>query len=277
MSTRAEQVTVARPVSKEGIGLHTGEVCRARLLPAEPSAGVAFRLGSGCVVPGNVDHVVSSQRATALGSGEERVGNVEHLLAALYGMQVDNVMVEVEGPEIPSCDGSALEWVELLREAGRRAQGTQREAGRLGEAVWVGGGESWAVATPGRSGLALGVVVEFPGTVVGRQTLWTRVSRSRFAREVAPARTFAFIEELEGLRARGLARGGSVENAFGIGPEGYVGALRFPDEVVRHKALDLLGDVALCGVRFTGQVVAVRPSHELNVELARELRRRLVR
>jgi len=118
--------------------------------------------------------------------------------------------------------------------------------------------------------------VEYEGTAAGRQGLWMRLSRGEFMRELAPARTFALEEEVEALRARGLARGGSADNAFAVGVESYSGPLRFADEVVRHKMLDLVGDLALCGERFEGQVTAVRPSHRLNVELARALRARFL-
>ena len=276
MSTQGEQVTVAQPVSKEGIGLHTGELCRVTLLPAVSDAGIVFVLGSGEAVPGTADHVVDDERATALGRGQARVRSVEHLLAALYGMQVDNISVKVEGPEAPACDGSAREWVDLLRRAGRRRLGAARQVRRLREAVWVGDGNAWAVAAPARGGLSLAVGVEYEGTAAGRQALWIRLSRGEFMRELAPARTFALREELEALRAKGIARGGSAENAFAVGRDGYSGPLRFPDEVVRHKMLDLVGDLALCGERFEAQVTAVRPSHRMNVELARALRARFL-
>ena len=147
-----------------------------------------------------------------------------------------------------------------------------RPVKRLREAIWVEEGASWAMAAPARGGVSLAVEVDFAGTVVGKQRLWMRLTRRQFARELAPARTFVDMKDLEGLRARGLARGGGQENAFAFGPEGYSGPLRFPDEVVRHKALDMVGDLALCGSRFEGLVVAVRPSHKLNVALALALR-----
>ena len=269
---RGEQTTVARPVRKEGVGLHTGERCAVSLLPAAPDAGIVFTCAAGEEIAAAAEHVADTDRGTTLGRAEARVGGVEHLMAALYGMEVDNVRVEVEGPEVPACDGSAREWVEALRQAGRRNLGVRREVRRLGAPVWVEGAGGWAMAAPGRGGLSLGVGVEFAGTVAGRQTLWVRLTRGVFARDLAAARTFVEIKDLEGLRARGLAQGGGPENALAFGPEGYSGPLRFPDEVVRHKVLDLVGDLALCGWRFEGQVVAVRPSHGLNVALARALR-----
>ncbi len=270
MGREAEQTTVARPVMKTGIGLHTGERCAVSLLPAEPDAGIVFVSG-GQLIPAAATSVVETRRGTVLGRGGKQIGSVEHLLAALYGMGLDNVRAEVEGPEVPACDGSAAEWVAALREAGSRRLGVRREVGRLCRGMWEADGASWAMAGPGGSGLCLAVGVEFENTAAGRQALWLRLSRRSFAQELAPARTFAMMGELEALRARGLARGGSADNAFGVGRDGYSGPLRFEDEVVRHKALDLLGDLALCGRRLEGQVVAVRPSHRTNVALARAL------
>ena len=272
MGRYAQQTTIARPVIKTGTGLHTGARCIVSLQPAEANAGVVFAPESGVTIPATADHVVDTQRGTTLGANGSTVGCVEHLMAALYAFGVDNVRVEVSGPEAPACDGSAREWVELLKEAGVLPLGAGRRVARLGKVVWAGDESSSAVAAPGGSGLALAVAVRFEGTVADRQSLWLRLTPRRFAKQIAPARTFALDRELKGLQEMGLAKGGSGENAFSVGPEGYSGVLRFQDEVVRHKALDLIGDLALCGRRFDGLVVAVRPSHRTNVELARALR-----
>jgi len=271
MAIPAQQTTLARSVTKQGIGLHTGSEGSVTLLPAGPDAGVVFVSESGLQVPATVDCVVSTERATSLGRGGLAVRGAEHLLAALYALGVDNARIAVSGPEVPAADGSAREWVELIKEAGRRRLGAARRTCRLARAVWVGGNEAWAVALPARE-LALGVVVEYQGTAAERQTLWLPLTGKRFAEELAPARTFCLQEEYQALLADGLARGGSLGNAFAVGADGYSGPLRFPDEVVRHKTLDLVGDISLCGCRFVGQVIAIRPSHRLNVELARSLR-----
>jgi len=240
------------------------------LLPAEPDAGIAFVIGRRAI-PARADYVVDTQRGTTLGTRAARVGCVEHLMAALYGMEIDAVQVEVEGPELPACDGSAAEWVKVLRKAGVARLGAKRDVRRLRRGVWAADGAAWAMAGPGGDGLSLAVGVEFENTVAGKQALWLRLNRRSFARELAPARTFVLEGELEALRNRGLAKGGSAENAFAVGADRYSGPLRFEDEVVRHKALDVLGDLALCGRRFRGHVVAVRPGHRANVALARAL------
>ena len=276
MGRYVEQTTIARPVIKRGIGLHTGAGCAVSLQPAERDAGVTFATEAGAVIPATPEHVLDTQRGTTLGvvgpPGGATVGCVEHLMAALYGLGVDNVRAEVTGPELPACDGSAREWVELVQEAGIAPLGASRPIGRLSAPVWAGDDSGALVAVPGGRGLALAVSVDYEGTVARHQSLWVRLTPRRFAKAIAPARTFVMDRELQALQNAGLARGGSEANAFVVGPGGYSGPLRFEDEVVRHKALDLVGDLALCGWRFDGVVVALRPSHRMNVALARALR-----
>jgi UDP-3-O-[3-hydroxymyristoyl] N-acetylglucosamine deacetylase len=275
MGRYVEQTTIARPVTKRGIGLHTGAGCVVTLQPAERDAGVVFATESGAIIPATPDQVLETQRGTTLGAGGARVGCVEHLMAALYGLAVDNVRAEVTGPELPACDGSAREWVELVQEAGIAPLGAARPTGRLSGPIWAGDDAGGAVAIPGGRGLALAVRVEYQGTVAAAQSLWLRLTPRRFAKGLAPARTFVMERELQSLREAGFAKGGSEANAFVVGPGGYSGPLRFEDEVVRHKALDVVGDLALCGWRFDGVVVALRPSHRVNVALARALRAHL--
>ncbi len=272
MGRHAEQTTLARPVSKAGIGLRSGETCAVSLLPANRDTGILFATEGGLSIPATADFVLDTRRGTTLGKGQVSIGSVEHLMAALYGVGVDNARVEVTGPELPACDGSAAEWVALLKEAGLARLGARRDVMRLPREVWGVDGEGWAVASPTGNGLSLVVAVEYENTVAGCQRLWVRLTRSRFERELAPARTFALAEEVASLRRQGLARGADESNAFTVGPEGYSGPLRFDDEVVRHKALDLLGDLALCGRPIHAHVVAVRPGHSVNVMLAQALR-----
>ena len=268
MAKAALQTTLARPVTKEGIGLHTGAPAAVSLLPADPHLGLVFVSEAQVEIPARAEFVVDTRRTTTLGRDGAVVSGVEHVLAALWTMGVDNARIAVRSSEVPACDGSAREWVELIRQAGKTRLGAARRVLPLSQPVWVGGESGWSAALPARA-LSLGVVVEYQGTAAGGQALWLPLTERRFAEELAPARTFCLQQEYEALLASGLARGGSLENAFVVEADGYSGPLRFPDEVVRHKALDLVGDLALCGLRFTGQVIAMRPSHRLNVELAR--------
>jgi UDP-3-O-[3-hydroxymyristoyl] N-acetylglucosamine deacetylase len=271
MSRSVEQTTVARPVTKNGIGLHSGATCAVTLMPAAPDAGIVFVSEAGVEIPATVDYVVAVDHAVTLGREGERISTVEHLLAAIWAVGPTNVRVQVKGPEAPACDGSAKEWVELLQEAGRRQQGTALKSQSLPRAIWAGEGDSWALAAPS-SHLALGVGVEYEGTAAGRQTFWVKLTRGQFASELAPARTFALEHEYDQLRQAGLANGGSADNAFLVGQDGYSGPLRFPDEVARHKALDLTGDIALCGFAVKMHITAIRPGHRMNVALARAIR-----
>jgi UDP-3-O-[3-hydroxymyristoyl] N-acetylglucosamine deacetylase len=272
MGKPAQQTTIARPVNEKGIGLHTGEMCTVSLLPAEPDAGIVFVANDGTEMPALADHVVETTRGTVLGAGAATVGGVEHLMAAVYGLGIDNVRAIVHGPELPAGDGSAAPWARALRGAGLRRLAAERRIGTLSRGVWVAEGETWVTAVPASRGLSLAVAVQYDGTVAGRQTYWLQLTPTRFEKELAPARTFAMLHELEELREHGLARGGSKETAFAVLHDKYSGPLRFHDEVVRHKMLDLVGDLALCGERFHAHVVAVRPGHHTNVALARELR-----
>jgi len=272
MGRYLEQTTIARPVTMRGTGLHTGGQCAVSLQPAGPGAGIVFATESGALIPASADHVIETERGTSLGAGGESVGCVEHLMAALYGLGVDNVRVEITGPEVPACDGSAREWVELVEEARIAPLGAAKPLGEFKAPIWAGDGAGAVIAVPGSRGLRLAVSVDYEGTVARHQSLWIRLTPRRFARWLAPARTFVMEGELEALRQAGLAKGGSGANAFVAGPGGYSGPLRFEDEVVRHKALDLVGDLALCGWRFEGVVVALRPSHRRNVALAGALR-----
>ncbi len=273
MPRSAQQTTLARPVIEEGIGLHTGSPAAVTLTPAEADSGIVIAVESGGEIPAHADWVVSTERATVLAGNGAEVRGVEHLLAALWAMGVDNARVVLRGPEVPACDGSARPWVDLIKRAGRRRLATPRTLYRIAEPIWVESNGSWAAVLPDER-LNLGVAVDYPGSAAGAQALWMSLTGARFAAELAPARTFCLEREYQALLASGLAKGGSADNAFVVRPDGYSGELRFPDEVVRHKALDLVGDLALCGFRFIGQVIAVRPSHRLNVRLASALRER---
>lgn len=273
MARSARQTTLARPVTKEGIGLHSGAPAAVTLAPAEADSGIVIATESGGEIPANADWVVSTERATTLGRDHAEARGVEHLLAALWAMSVDNARIVLRGPETPACDGSARPWAELIARAGRRRLAAPRTVHRIAEPVWVTGKGSWAAALPAER-LALAVAVEYPGSAAGAQAVWLELTGARFAAELAPARTFCLEREYQALLASGLAKGGGAENAFVVKEDGYSGELRFPDEVVRHKALDLVGDLSLCGFRFVGQVIAVRPSHHLNVRLASALRER---
>ena len=276
----APQTTIARPVACAGTGLHTGAAVRLRLLPAPEGAGIAFVCegGGGRVeVPARPDCVAPGARATTLARSGASVATVEHLLAALFGTGVDNLRAEVDGPELPSFDGSALPYVALLREAGLREQPAARRVLALARAVEVRDGERSVRAEPAER-LCLDYAIDYAHPAIGRQALsFEPGSAERFARELAPARTFGFLSELPELRAAGLARGGSLERAIVLDGERVLNpeGLRFPDELVRHKLVDLCGDLALLGCGLRARVRAVRAGHALHRALVAALRREL--
>ncbi|MDQ7849401.1 MAG: UDP-3-O-acyl-N-acetylglucosamine deacetylase [Armatimonadota bacterium] len=264
------QRTITRAVSLSGVGVHSGAAVRVRLLGAPPGAGVIFSrcdLGPGAL-RATLENVRSTRRGVTLGDGVT-VASVEHLLAAAAGLCIDNLQVEVEGPELPALDGSAAGYVEALAGAGIVEQEEPARVIELGE-VEVTVGDARAVTRAGGE-LRVRYIVDLPPPL-GRQV--ATADLSVFATAIAPARTWGFVDEAATLRAAGLARGAGPGNVLVIAAGGYLNPPRFADEPVRHKILDLLGDLALLGARLHGYVEVVRGGHALHVALAREIARR---
>jgi len=267
------QCTLKGAVSVEGVGVHTGKISRVTIRPAEENTGISFYAG-GRWFPALAEYVVSTDRCTTLGVDGVRVMTVEHLLSALAGAGVDNAQIEVDGEEIPVLDGSAMPWVERFLGVGLHEQPAQRQRFRLTRPVSVMAGDRgiWAMPHPER---LLITAVHYDHPLVGTQVAWFRLDKMDYLKEIAPARTFGFWEEVESLLARGKALGGNLDNALVIFPDRYSAPLRFPDEVLRHKVLDLLGDLALVGRQVEALFVAVKPSHTLNTAFALALRQTL--
>jgi UDP-3-O-[3-hydroxymyristoyl] N-acetylglucosamine deacetylase len=271
------QRTIGAAVACSGTGLHSGAPARVRLLPAPEDAGIAIVRavdGRRVEIPARSEFVVSTERATTLAREGVCAATVEHLCAALYGLGVDNLRAELDGPELPALDGSAAPWVELLRRAGPCEQASPRRHLVLGREVEVREGGRWIRAEPADR-LSLAYAIDYDHPAVGRQALAIEgLDSERFAREIAPARSFAFASELRDLARAGLARGGSLASAVLVGEHGVVNpeGLRFPDELVRHKVLDLLGDLALLGSRLRARVRVERGGHRLHQALVAKLR-----
>jgi UDP-3-O-[3-hydroxymyristoyl] N-acetylglucosamine deacetylase/3-hydroxyacyl-[acyl-carrier-protein] dehydratase len=266
--------TVARAASVSGVGLHLGVACNLTVRPAASGTGVAFRrtdLSGSPVIPARVERAVLTERRTQLGADPVSVHTVEHLLAAVAGLEVDDLMVELDGPEPPIGDGSASPFVDLLRRAGIAQQPGAVHYFRLTSPVRLADGDSRYEAFPAND-LELDVSIDFPHPLVGRQSGRFVVTPDVFERELASARTFGFAREVDALRGRGLIRGGSTQSAIVLDEGGVVeNTLRWPDEFVRHKALDCVGDLALAGGRIRARVVADRPSHRGTVLLVRAI------
>ncbi len=267
--------TLAGEVSLEGVGLHTGVHVRLRMTPADAESGVVFVRtdAGGKVIPATLDHTGSSFYATVLESGGIAVSTVEHLMAALYSLQLDDVRIELDGPEVPALDGSAKPFVDEIRRAGLVQLAAERHYITIVRPVIVSEEEKRIAVYPCRDyRVTYAIDFEHPG--LGYQELTASLwGSSAFVEKLAGARTFAFEKDVEALRRAGRARGGSLDNAVVIGEEGLLNdGLRFADEFVRHKMLDLTGDLALLGHPLRGHVVAYRAGHEMHLRLARRVR-----
>ena len=278
-NSEAAEGTLGASVTREGTGLHTGREVRARLLPDEAGRGIRFRrvdLEGEPELRAGVGAVTSADWETVLESDGARVGTPEHLLAALLAAGVDNVTVELDGPEPPALDGSAGPWCEAVEEAGVRRQEAEAPVFAPEEAFTVEEEDSRYTVTPSPR-LRVSAEIDFDHPAIGRQFASAEVTGGEFCRETAPARTFGLRSWHEELLEQDLARGASHENTLVLDEEGLAEdapALRFPDEFVRHKIVDLVGDLALLGARLRAHVMAERPSHAGNVALVRELARR---
>lgn len=276
----APQSSLKTPIGCVGVGLHTGRRVSLTLRPAAPDQGVVFRRTDlGREIPARFDRVVDTRLSTVLGDEQwasARVGTVEHVLAALAGMGVDNAVVELDGPEVPILDGSAAPFVFLIECAGIEMQAASRRRIEVLRPVRVAEGEAFAELRPasgGFPGLDMALSIDFAAQAIGRQAVTMRVTPQNFRRQLAPARTFGLLEEVEALRAAGLALGGSLDNAVVVDGDRVLnpGGLRVPDEFVRHKLVDAVGDLSLAGAVLFGRFIAHRTGHALNNRLLRAL------
>jgi UDP-3-O-acyl N-acetylglucosamine deacetylase len=277
MSVARRQRTLARPVSITGFGYFSGLDARLEFWPAAEDFGITFvrhDIGPAARVPAQVAHRIDMARRTTLEFGGVRVEMVEHVLAALAGLGVDNCEVWVDAQEMPGCDGSAAAFVEAIDSAGTI---DQRRAVRqivVDERVRVGNDEQWIEAQPARTaGLSVAFELDYgPGTAIGRQVYAIDVTPDSFRRELAACRTFIPQEAAQAMLAQGLGHRVTPRDLLIFGPHGPIGnELRFADECVRHKLLDVIGDLALTGCEIIGHIVAYRCGHQLHAELARRL------
>lgn len=269
------QTTLRTPVSIEGIGLHTGHHVRATFRPAPEDHGIVFRRDDhpGTRLPALPESALGFDHATTLGAGAVQIGTVEHALSAAYGLGIDNLEIEVRGDELPILDGSAMPFVRLFQAAGVERQRRTRRPIAVRRRREIRRGDKSIVVRPGR-GLTITYEIDFPHRAIGHQTWTVAVAPDVYAARIAPARTFGFMHEIHYLRERGLARGGSLQNAIVLDEKNILsGPLRFPDEFVRHKILDLIGDLALLGRPVEGKIHAHKAGHALHAELVRELAR----
>jgi len=277
--------TIERQVETSGTGLHTGVQCRLRMIPAPSGTGVVFRRTDldGFEVEARAANIARVSYATSLMKKGVLISTTEHLLAALYACGIDNVAVELDNLELPILDGSAQPFVELIRAAGRVQQRRRRRFLEILRPIEVSEGDPGApnhrtigIYPPnGRGAFEVDITIDFTHPLIGRQQFRFEVDEPTFAGQVSPARTFCRLEEVEQLRQMGLIRGGSLDCAIVLTRDGLMNPapLRFPDEFCRHKALDLIGDLALVGRRIVGRVVAHKAGHALHTALVLKLLR----
>jgi UDP-3-O-[3-hydroxymyristoyl] N-acetylglucosamine deacetylase len=264
------QRTLRRPISCVGIGLHSGNKVTLSLKPAAVDYGIRFRrtdLGD-FEVPATVQNLAGIQLATGLARDQVSVETVEHLLAALVSMGIDNVVVELNSPEVPIMDGSAAPFIYLIQEAGVKRQQARRKFLKIVRPIALSRGDKRIALYPSDH-FKVTYSISYDHPLLRHQSRTLRITEDSFIEEIAPARTFTFLKDVEMLRQNGLALGGSLENAIVLGETGVLNnPLRFDDEFVRHKILDAVGDLALVGYPVIGHLVAHRAGHALHTEFA---------
>jgi UDP-3-O-[3-hydroxymyristoyl] N-acetylglucosamine deacetylase len=275
------QRTLKQPIDCVGVGLHCGRRIRMRLSPAPAGHGIVFRrsdVGPAPLdIPARYDRVSDTRLCTAVAAADRpdvSVSTIEHLTAALFGCGVDNALIELDGPEVPILDGSAAPFVFLIDCAGVVVQDAARPAIEILRPVRVEDGDAYAELRPSPGGgLGMAMSIAFEAAAIGRQALSLTLTESAFRQDLARCRTFALMAEVAQLQAIGRARGGSLDNAIVVDQARVLnpGGLRVPDEFVRHKLLDAVGDLALAGAAIRGRFVAHRSGHTLNNRLLRAL------
>ena len=269
-----KEKTIRKEVSCNGIGLHSGQPIELKLLPAPEGSGIVFirkDLGKKRI-PADAAHVVSTQLSTTIGAEGVTVQTIEHLMAAVSALEIDHLTVEIDGPEVPVLDGSAAPFVALLLEAGVVNQEKNKSYIEFLKPVTVSEKGKYVTIRPGSS-FDISYEIQFDHPLISNQSYFYRHSRRAFTEEIAPARTFGFLKDVERLKAQGLAQGGSLENAIVIGENQILNkqGLRFSDEFVRHKILDLIGDFSLLGMPVLGHVQALCSGHMLHSKLIQEV------
>lgn len=270
-----QQQTLLNPISCAGVGLHTGKPVTLTLRPAPADTGVVFvnRNGhAGATLPASVDHLVATELCTAISGNGFQVKTIEHVLAALAGLNVDNVFVDIDASEAPVMDGSSAPFVRLIQSAGLASQNRRRSFLKITRPLEVVDGSRRIRIEPS-STPRITYTIHYDHPMIQTQTYSYEHSTHAFATDIAEARTFGFLQEVEALWARGLGRGGNLENTVVLSEDGILNesGLRFSDEFVRHKVLDLIGDFSLLGLPFIGHLIADRSGHALHTRLVKQI------
>ena len=269
------QRTLHKRVTIEGIGLHTGESTQLSFAPAPENTGIYFvrtDMPGRPAIAAHAQYVQATSLATTLGGEHFSVSTVEHCLSALAALRIDNLFIELDGPEIPIGDGSAKVFLDALLRAGMAEQGAPRKYAYIDQNIYFGDGEKYAYVLP-YNGLRVTCTIEFPHPKIGHQTLDIDINEHSFSRDISRARTFGFLKDVEALRQRGLAKGGSLDNAIVLDNEEILNpdGLRYPNEFVRHKVLDALGDLVTLGMPMMGHLVLYKAGHDVMNRLVRKI------
>lgn len=265
--------TLKSSITLKGIGLHSGKTVTLKLHPAEAGTGLIFFLYRGSQkvrIPVSLDHVVDTSNATTIGDGgSNRVQTIEHLLAALHSLGITDCVLEIDSVEVPIMDGSSLPFVEGVRAAGIQTLNETIEPITIQNPMWVVDGDKYLVMLPSDE-LKVTYSIDFNHPLLRGQSYTTTLDESILSTDILPARTFGFLKDVEALQARGLAMGGSLDNAVVLTDDGYLNeSLRYENECVRHKILDLVGDLAVMGRPFRGHLIASKAGHALDISLAK--------
>lgn len=269
---KRNQHTIGKDVTYKGLGLHSGMPVTMTMHPAAPGAGIIFKrsdLPGEPEVPAQSRYITNTLRATTLEKGEAKVFTVEHVLSALYALQIDNCVIEMDSPEPPVGDGSAKTFCDMVQEAGIETQDEMIPILTLDTSAAVYEDNKFITALP-YDGLRITFTSINPHPLLGTQMRDVVIDHDSYMKEIAPARTIGFTWELEAMRKMGLGKGGTLENAVVYSETECLSQLRFPDELVRHKILDILGDISLVGP-LHAHIIAVLGSHKLNAELSEKL------
>ncbi len=271
----AYQRTIKKTVSCTGIGIHSGKKVHLTFRPAPANTGIVFSridLPGPSLIKVDAASISETQNATTLGNNGIRVGTVEHLMAAIAGLSIDNIIIEVNADEVPIMDGSAAPFVFLLKEAGIQRLLSSRTYCKIHEPIEVRDGDRWVSIYPAPT-FSITYTIEFDHVLIQRQSFHFDGEQGEFVEEISPARTFGFLHEVEFLKANGLAHGGSLDNAVVIDKTQVINeeGLRYPQEFVRHKILDAIGDLSLLGHPVIGHVIAHKSGHELNLRLVQKI------
>lgn len=269
------QKTIRKKTTVKGIGIHSGDSCSLTFRPAPPDTGVYFIRTD---LPGNpslkvsVKNVQATSYQTTIGGPQFSVATIEHCVSALSALRIDNLFIELDGPEIPICDGSAGFFLEALLEVGMVEQDQPRKYCLITEPIYYSDGDKHAYVVP-YHGLRLSVTIDFPHASIGKQKIDIDINEQSFGRDIAKARTFGFLKDVEALQARGLARGGSLDNAIVLDHQGVINpsGLQWEDEFVRHKALDALGDLVTLEMPLMGHVVLFKAGHDVMNKLVQKI------